>query len=116
MADTGNTRPKQKVRTHWRLPAALPPEQWLRLVIQERPARNRLGALTTYQGRLVVAAYLGRQVHVVPIEHAHGSLRASLEPEERVLLDDWLARAAAGEFVVEVERERKRGGWPAGTW
>jgi hypothetical protein len=100
--------PKQKVRTQWRLPVRTPPEEWLTLVLNQRPAINRLGAMTFYKGQLVIAGYLGRQVHLVPVEHASGSLAASLEPADREVLAGWLARIDAGEFAAEATRELKK--------
>jgi hypothetical protein len=96
-----------KVRMQWRLPHAVPPQDWLRLVFKERPAANKLGALTFHRGELVAAAWVGYQVHAVPLGRSAG-LRSVLTPADQATLDQWVERLAKGDFNTEITREQKR--------
>jgi len=105
---------EHKVRMRQRLPVAIKPKPWLDMVMREKPPKNRLGAMITFDGALHVAAYLGRQVHLIPVDKAglESSLWASLEDDDRQILAGWLDDLEAGLFDAEAERARAAwGGW-----
>lgn len=100
----------EKVRLRSRLPQAMDAKAWLQMVLMDQPARNRLGAMVMFEHRLHVVAWLGRQIHTVPLEHsgAGSGLHASLEPEDRWTLEMWLADVEAGRFSTIIDREQKK--------
>jgi hypothetical protein len=89
-----------KVRLRTPLPAAMPALDWLDMVLDRKPAVNRLGAVVNRVGGFAVVAWLGREVHIIPLDRARpgDSLHASLPPEQRVVLEGWLAGIDAGKY------------------
>jgi len=100
-----------RVRMRQRLPVAMKPKPWLQMVTKEKPARNALGAMLMFDGKLSVAAYLGRQVHVIPIDKAGegSSLWASLTEADRERLAVWLVDHRNGKFDAEISRAANAG-------
>ena len=94
-----------------RLPVAMKPRDWLVMVAKEKPARNALGAMVVFDGVLSIAAYLGRQVHVIPVDKAGegSSLWASLNDADRERLAVWLADHQNGKFDAEINRAASAG-------
>ncbi len=110
--------PTFKVRMRPSLPAAMPARDWLRLVVDERPTRNFLGALVAnWRGELSVAAHLGQRVHVVPIARCQpgDGLHRSLPPDQQAILEGWMTDYAAGKFEAQCQRARAAAGEPGAS-